>query len=800
MTTGVSILGIGPVRCVDGGKMSLNFGFSARSREAAMAVGHLQQPRGRFAKLSILIALGMSSCSTVALAQTAAEPAAQLPEIEVTAKAKKQGAKQATKKSSAPKAAPKQAAPAAAAPAPEGAGNGTSMSTANGPVDGYVAGNTSFGSKTNTPISQVPQSVSVVGRNEIDDQGAQKTDEALRYTSGVFAQPFGADSDTNWLFIRGFQATQSGIYQDGLPLYATAFGSFFVDSFGLERIEVLKGASSVLYGGANPGGIVNYVSKKPDGERIRRLEAGVDEFGTGYLGMDIGGAATSNFDYRVSGRILGGDGYTDFADGFRGFIDPKLSWHNDETRLTLLGTYGAIDETHGGGSFLPYVGTVVSGPFGRISREFNYTDPSIDSYKREQGSIGYELEHELNDQLIFRQNARYGAASVEESLLYPFGWRNGDPNTGLLERINFGHDTMINTFLIDNQLEAKVRTGALAHTFLFGADYKFFKIDQTQASTSSFPGGTAQPINPFDPVYGLPQGTRGTYIDQDLTQEQYGVYLQDQIRFGGGWIVTLNGRYDWVDTELDNHISGVGTTGDDGEASGRAGIGYTFANGLTPYVSASTFFNPTIGTDATGALFKPQTGQQYEAGFKYAPTFLDAIFTAAIFDLTQQNTLSPLDPFTQVQTAEVNSRGFEFEGKANITESLRATASFTAYDLEVTKDDDHPQFVGKRPFLIPEVMASASLDYKFREGFMRGLILGGGVRYLGYSFADELNTLKVPDVTLFDAKIGYDFGSWGIDLNATNLFDEAYVSGCQGVNVCSYGESRVVKLKTHVTW
>ena len=132
--------------------------------------------------------------------------------------------------------------------------------SATGPLTGFVPKRTATGSKTSTSIEDIPQSVSIVGRDQIDAQGAQKIDEALRYSAGVFAQPFGVDNDTNWIYIRGFDATAKGTYLDGLQNFSYGFGGFLIDSFGIERIEVLKGPASVLYGGSNPGGIVNYIS------------------------------------------------------------------------------------------------------------------------------------------------------------------------------------------------------------------------------------------------------------------------------------------------------------------------------------------------------------------------------------------------------------------------------------------------------------------------------------------------------------------------------------------------------------
>jgi len=687
-----------------------------------------------------------------------------------------------------------------------GQGQGTEDGTGVGEVKGVVAKKTLVGSKTDTDITQIPQAVSVVGREEIDAQGAQKTDEALRYTSGVFAQPFGADSDTNWLFIRGFQATATGIYMDGLQLYSYGFGGFYTDSFGLERVEVLKGAASVLYGGTNPGGLVNYVSKRPAFEKKRYVETGVNDAGNAYFGFDVGDVANDTVAYRVNGRIAGGDTYSDFQDGWRGVISPSLTWKPDEqTSLTILANYTHIDESHNGGSFLPYEGTVVDRivggvNYGRIRTDFNPTEQDVDLYEREQGSIGYEFEHTFDNDWTVRSNARFGIADIQEVSVYPFGWASDTE----LTRIDFAHDSQVSTFLADNQVEGKVETGALEHTILAGVDYKYYNIDHEQAS-SAF--GSTPTINPFDPVYGRPLTPRLTYLNQDMSLRTVGVYAQDQIRFGEGWIATLNGRYDWYTLETTDGPTAysTGTTDkdrSDGSFSGRAGLAYEFDNGVTPYASVATFFNPQIGTLADGSLFEPEEGVQYEVGVKYRPSFVDGLFTVALFDLTRENVAvaHPTIPFAQIQTGEVRSRGVEFEGKVNVTEDFRLTAALTVLDLQITKDTD-ASVVGKTPFIVPEVTASASAEYTFRgDGWYDGITVGGGVRYIGSSWVDNQNTLKVPSATLADAKIGYKKDNWGVDLNVTNLFDKTYVASCQGTSTCSYGEGRSFKLKAHVTW
>ncbi|OWK18342.1 hypothetical protein AJ88_03980 [Mesorhizobium amorphae CCBAU 01583] len=238
---------------------------------------------------------------------------------------------------------------------------------------------------------------------------------------------------------------------------------------------------------------------------------------------------------------------------WRGFISPSISWKPDEaTTLTILANYSHIDENHNGGSFLPYDGTVtdriVNGVnYGRIDPDANFTEPSIDLYKREQGSIGYEFEHTFDNDWTVRSNMRFTAADINEVSVYPNGWVS--PTSTQLNRINFGHDTDAMTFLSDLQIEGKVETGPLDHTLLAGIDYKYYNIDQVQSSALF---GTTPPIDAFDPVYGVPLTERVSYLSQDLTQKQLGFYAQDQLRFGDGWLVTLNGRHDRGWLEADN--------------------------------------------------------------------------------------------------------------------------------------------------------------------------------------------------------------------------------------------------------
>ncbi len=676
-----------------------------------------------------------------------------------------------------------------------------------GPVTGYVAKQTTAGSKTGTAIEKIPQSITVIGREELESRQSQKIDSALAYTAGVTGAPYGYDSRTDWVFIRGFDATQTGIFMNGLPLYQYGFGGFLVDPYALERVEVLRGPSSVLYGGSNLGGLLNYVSKRPTDVTIRQVETGINTWGNAYGAFDLGGRAneTSEWSYRITGKIAGGGSETNKASDFRGFIAPTLTYKpNAGTSLTLLGSYTNIDLTHPGG-FLPYYGTVKPASFGRIKRDFYYNEPDLDLYKRSQSMIGYEFQHDLNNAWTFRQNVRYAYVDTRERGPYPYGYE--DPSSlwassnvplmagNLLHRLGFEHHTTVNTLSADNQLQGKFDTGPFSHTLLMGLDYKYYNINHMQAS------GSATPLSATNPVYGARQGALSPYLRQDYKMNQLGTYVQDQIRFADKWLLTLNGRYDRVWSESNDKVGNANFNGIEGAFSGRAGLSYEFSNGIVPYVSVARGFNPLIGSDFNGKQFKPETGVQYEAGVKYRPSFFDGLFTVAYYDITKQNVLTADTDhmFFSNQLGEVRSRGFEFEAQTNVTEGLKVIASVSVGQISIEKDTN-ATVIGKRPNVVPETSAALFADYTFQTGFLRNLGVQGGVRYIGASYADNQNLYKVPAVTMFDAGVHYKYNEWKFAVNVNNLLDKRYVASCSGALNCNYGSGRAASFKATYTW
>lgn len=665
-----------------------------------------------------------------------------------------------------------------------------------GAIRGYVATRTFTGTKTNTPLNEIPQSVSVIGAEQIRDQKPQTFDQILRYAPGIGGETFGADTRNDWFFLRGFRAQQDAFFLDGLSLFSTGFATWKLQPFSLERVEILRGPSSVLYGGGNPGGIVNAVSKMPTAEPIRYIETGVNQYGNAYLSFDFGGPVllppgSGTLDYRVVGTLKGGDTQVDHTRDDSYFIAPSVTYRPDlDTRITIL-AQASKDKTNGN-NWLPYEGSVTNAPFGRISTKLFTSEPGQDYFKRDQAMIGYQFEHNVTDDITFRQNMRYAHVDVNINSYIGVGY-DGPSSNANLARYRFFTRDLADLATVDNQLEGRFSTGAISHKVIGGLDYKNYRLDDVQAT--GFPAGS---LNVLNPVYGNFTPLGAPYNDRVLNQQQVGLYVQDQMKLDR-WTLVLSGRNDWVNTDVTNRDSTPNSSRDNSKATGRAGLIYAGDYGLSPYVSYATNFNPVIGTyyapiGSPRQMFLPEEAKQIEAGVKWEPAGFNGHIDFAWFDLRKTNALTnDPDPshFAQVQNGEVTSRGVELSAVSNLTPEFKVIGSFTAYDLYISKDVN-AGLLGKTPVAIPSMLASLWGDYTLKSGPLAGLGFGAGVRYVGSSYADQANTLPVPERTLGDVSVHYDWQQWRAAVNITNITDEVYVASCDGATSCFYGDRRRV--------
>ncbi|USU00217.1 TonB-dependent siderophore receptor [Pseudomonas siliginis] len=674
-----------------------------------------------------------------------------------------------------------------------------------GPVEGYTATRTAAGTKTDTALVEAPRSISVATRQQMDDRSVHSLDDAVRYMPGITASSYGSDTRADWLRVRGFEPTQ---FLDGLPLPKGVYANPKQETWNLDRLALLRGPASSVYGQTPPGGLLDMVSRRPSAEASSeiQLQYGSDNH------RQINFASTGKIDeagqflYGLSGVVRDSGTQVDHVDNKRYNIAPSLTWNiDDDTKLTLLSQF-TRDDTGITSQFLPIQGTKIKSPLGDISHHKNLGDPDWEYYDRTYYALGYAFEHRLNDVWQFKQNLRYTKSDLSFQSLtpgsYPFTTVDAEGNVG---RTSTSVDEDISQFAVDNNFQADFATGEVRHTLLLGLDHQRSNTNYT----SIF--GDGLQTNVINPIYGQPivRPARSTaFYDYNQKTYQTGLYVQDQMALDQ-WRLTLGGREDWVHTSTEFFNKGDATnTQRDKKFSGNAALSYVFDNGFVPYLSYAESFQPTTGADATstGSL-KPTEGKQWELGIKYQPPGSKTLLTAAVYDLTQKNVA--VNTFVNnvsvtSQTGEVKVKGLELEAVSDVTDNLKVIAAYTLAKSEVQKGVDK----GNRLQLMPNQQASLWTDYTWHAGVLDGFGIGAGVRYTGNTYGDKANTWlgKADAYTVFDASVHYDLGRLdnslkgaSLAVNATNLFDKDYISTCDSF-YCYYGDQRSVVASATYKW
>jgi iron complex outermembrane recepter protein len=660
--------------------------------------------------------------------------------------------------------------------------------------DGYVAKKDRIGTKVDTPIVQIPQAISVVTQDQIEDQKPRTLNEALSYTASANPNSFGFDSRYDAFFLRGFPAHYNGMFRDGLRQYNGPSAWFKTEPYGIEGITILKGPASSLYGVSGPGGIVNLVTKRPKEERFREVEVLFGGYDRYQAAFDFSGPANEEGTilYRMTGlgRLADTDlpGYADD----KAYFAPAVTFKPDEdTKLTILGEYS--QSVTGSTAFFhnPSYGTV---------SDIYSGDPDWNDFTNKQARIGYEFEHRFNDVVTVRQNLRYSA--VDSDLKYSgfcsdldfFFYGCAYPARG------WGHykeDTK--NFVVDNMAQFEFDTGPARHTAVVGVDYGWSDYDSYAARLFS-----------ADDIAVAPLAFSG---GQEM--HQTGVYLHDQMEWDD-LTVFASIRHDWVSSHSTDYAF-VETDQDDSAFSGRLGISYRTEWGIIPYANYSTSFSPNLGfvydygTDER-RVARPTRGEQVEVGVKYEVPDSNVILGAAYFNIDQTDGVVYDGTFDAAwnqrqRQLDLNSQGVEFEANASFDNGVSLIASYTYMKTTIEKgalDIDGPldplpseSTAGKQLSATPNHIVALWGHYDFQEGSLEGLGLGAGVRYVGESYGDDLNTFKNEDRVFVDAALSYDFGARNPDLegmmlqvNAKNLFDERKPV-CQAGN-CYWDEGRSV--------
>ncbi len=658
----------------------------------------------------------------------------------------------------------------------------------------YGDGYRTTGTKSQLMPMEAPMSYEIYDSELLALRQADTVNQALRYVTGITPESRATVTIFDQYTIRGFQSYRN--FYDGLPLQYNGLWNLApqVDVFATQGVEVLKGPTSVLYGSAPPGGMINQTAKQPLGDPATQVRVRTGSHDLAELGVDSTGPLTDDLDYRMIALFRQQDGQQKTTEEERRLLAPSLTWHMSDSTSLNLNLYYQDDPKLTPSTPLPALGTVHRASYGWLDADAYAGDRNWGGVDRTITMAGYKFNHAFTDDLTFLQNFRY----TEGELFQENSYNNGLADDGrTLLRSAYFTDEDQEGFVVDNQLAWNLNTAAVEHRLLLGAEYRTLDADIHYGDTLGFDTPSLDLGNPdhdqFDPS-ALPFDS---YTEKHaIEQDQLGIYLQDEIRWRNLTVVA-GARWDSYESEDQARISYLGSPAsstteiDQEEVTARASAMYHFDNGLSPYINYSESFEPTSGVNSlTGEPFEPTTANQIEAGVKYSDYRTNVTF--AWFDLRKENVVVNTPDFLErTQTGEVGSEGVELNVDTRLTERLALTANYTWLDVEVLDNPLDPSRVGNNPVWVADQQASLWASFQATEA----LSLSGGVRYVGESAMDAANTDTVPSYTLADLAIDWQINPvYRVALSVNNVFDETYVGACFDASNCWMGIERSTEL------
>ncbi|HWT53836.1 MAG TPA: TonB-dependent siderophore receptor [Rhodocyclaceae bacterium] len=629
--------------------------------------------------------------------------------------------------------------------------------------------------KNRASIQDTPFSISVIDAKQAAETGATNIESALLYSAGVYAGRYGFDTRGDWAAIRGLSPSA---YVDGLRGIYGYYNNVRPEFYTLERVEVLKGPSSVLYGQAELGGIINAVSKLPKSTPSREVEVQIGSHNRKQVGIDFTGPANEDGTllYRLVALKRDSDTQVDYVNDDAVVLMPSLTWRPDaDTSVTVMYTYQK-NESKVSSQFLPMQGTLVSGSQGFIPSSRFAGEPSWDRYDTKKNELTLLGEHRLNETWNVKANLRKtNSSSVTKEIYARVG--SVPDAAGNMQRTISAADRSTDVWAADVRLEGDLRLGPTRHRVTAGLDYQNALWTEDNYISATLPGT----FNVYNPVYGTINPNSYVGVDRpDNKIIQTGVYLMDHMEWGP-WVLSGAVRRDQADNQT--ITPGAGTSSvKNGATTGQLGLMYRFANGISPYVSTSEAFVPNLGTDGAGGYLKPTTGSQDEVGIKYLAPSGNTSIALASFNIKQKNrVVAGATPGGQEQVGSVID-GWEIEARHRMGR-LELLGNYT--DLSALNDATRTRLSS-----VAERTASAWAQYHFTGGWRAGV----GSRYIG-DVTGASGVPVAPSVTLYDAMVGYSIGQWDFRLNMQNIGDKEYVSWCRGLNQdCGYGSRRNVLL------
>ncbi len=632
------------------------------------------------------------------------------------------------------------------------------------------------GTKTETPLIQLPQPIKVITSDQYLSQGAISISDTVKYAAGVLANPYGRDTRVDGFNVRGLDALQ---FRDGMRDIFSYYASITSDPYNFDRVEIVRGPASVLFGQGSIGGLVNLVSKTPGFETRGEASLVNGSFDRKEALADVNLALADNFAIRAVGRVRDADTYVDHVPDDRVMFAPSIRWQpTPDTDIVLTGLYQE-DDTGSTSQFLPIVGTFLPNnayPAGKLDQYAFVGKPGWDRYNGRSLQGGGAITHNFSDYVRLSVKARYIDSDLEYKTHYANSYSNptnpfaADGRTiGLYAEAS---DARMNVFSTDNNIQFSFNTSAnIEHKLLVGLDYSWNKVGKRGAFG----------VETID-LYDIDQDALQTYDPTGPftyeSQKQLGVYLQDQIRFFDRVSVVLGARRDRV----------TGSSGQkDNATTFRAGIIGEIGAGLSPFFSYTESFLPIAGSltgpgGVIGDPYKPQTGTQFEAGVKWQPA-PNSLVTVTAFHIKERNRVLYLANGATTQSGELTTKGFEIEASHTLPGQFELLANYGYSKLrsEVNSSLDY----------MPRHTASLWSTKSFGVADGAQLRLGAGVVYSGKSIStNALWSIVTPARTTVDGLAEINWQSWRFALNATNLLNNRYYASCLARGDCFMGAPR----------
>lgn len=654
----------------------------------------------------------------------------------------------------------------------------------------YQVPNSSVGTRTDTPLIDVPQAIQVIPQEVIKDQGTRSLGEVLKNTSSASSGRTSSQAPALTPVIRGFESRN--LLRNGLRDDSLRFQSEIAN---VERVEVLKGPASVLFGQGDLGGVVNLVTKQPLNTPYYSIGYQVGQFGLHRPTIDFSGPLDKDgVAYRLNAAYQTAESFKDFENSESFFIAPVVRLiGNENTNLTASIEYLKYRSFETAPD-LPASGTVISNPNGRVSRETNLGEPSLSESESLVTRLGYQLDHRLNDNWTIKSEFSTAFLDVPESTaVLPIA--NSSTSNGLnrdgrtLRRFLVENPSSTTSLTFNNSLLGKFKTGSIEHSLLFGVEVA------REETEDRLDFRQLRDIDIFNPVY-RPESVSSFAIpfgNTNTKKNSLGIYAQDQISLSKNIILLLGGRLDFVNQDYEDLLSAEESfERNDTVFSPRVGIVYKPSENLSLYASYSRSFTPVVGRTrvldtntgitTVGEPFEPERGTQYEVGLK-ANLLGDRLTTTlAFYNLERTNVAAQglSEPLSQIQIGKQRSQGIELDVAGEILPGWNLTASYAYTDSKIV-EDSRPEFQDKQLQNVPRHAFGLWSTYELQSGSLKGLGFGLGVFTQGERQGDLRNTFTLPSYLRTDASIFYRRDKFRAAINIQNLFDENYYEGARDI-------------------